>query len=61
MRHNDGVACVVRAAVTIHKGEEVTDNYGHFFQVSRHHECRLFCLNLDLWKHGLEVITKVPA
>jgi len=33
MRHNDGIFCVIRASVTISKGEEVTDNYGHFFQV----------------------------
>lgn len=34
MRHNDGAICILRASATIAKGEEVTDNYGHFFQVS---------------------------
>ena len=33
MRHNDGAAGILRAAVTIPKGEEILDNYGHFFQV----------------------------
>jgi hypothetical protein len=35
MRHNDGSVCVIRAASTIAKGEEITDNYGHFFQAGK--------------------------
>jgi hypothetical protein len=37
MRHNDGAVVFLRAATTIPKGEEITDNYGHFFQVSFEH------------------------
>ena len=34
MRHNEASVCIIRAVSTIGKGEEITDNYGHFFQVS---------------------------
>lgn len=33
IRGNVGSTCIVRSACTIRKGEEVTDNYGHFFQI----------------------------
>ena len=33
-RFSDGPLCVVRASRTINPGEEITDNYGEFYQVS---------------------------
>ena len=33
MRYHDGHACVVRAGRTIEAGEEITDNYGRFYQL----------------------------
>jgi len=33
IRNNDGSSCIVRAACTIRKGEEITDNYGFFYQI----------------------------
>ena len=32
MRYHEGNACVLRAARTIEAGEEITDNYGFFYQ-----------------------------
>ncbi len=34
MRYSDGNVCVIRASKTIHKGTEITDNYGEFYQTS---------------------------
>ena len=32
-RNYDGTTCIIRSACTIRKGEEITDNYGLFFQI----------------------------
>ena len=32
MRYHEGNACVLRAVRTIEAGEEITDNYGFFYQ-----------------------------
>ena len=32
-RNNDGSTCTLRATCTIRKGEEITDNYGLFYQL----------------------------
>lgn len=32
LRYNQGTLCIVRAVMDINKGEEITDNYGYFFQ-----------------------------
>ncbi|TRY71205.1 hypothetical protein TCAL_08718 [Tigriopus californicus] len=32
LRYNEGTLCIVRAVMDINKGEEITDNYGYFFQ-----------------------------
>lgn len=40
MRYNSGSACVVRASRTIQKGEEVVDNYGHYYQMAGKKERR---------------------
>ena len=33
MRYHEGNACVLRAVRTIEEGEEITDNYGFFYQM----------------------------
>ena len=32
MRYHEGNACVLRAVRAIEAGEEITDNYGFFYQ-----------------------------
>merc|ERR1711962_698444 len=45
VRNSLGNVCIVRAASTIQPGQEVTDNYGHYFQVKpkadRQHDLKL--------------------